>query len=322
MNVKRTPEGYFIVLGGLNLDILAKPSGRFRLGDSNPGHIIRRPGGVGFNIARNLARIGLKVRFLTARGDARSGDDLWQTADAPGIDLSHALLREGYSSSHYLAIHNEEGDMAVAINDMAVFDTMRPDEIESWIPLGDKDHSDCIGAIIEPNMPAEVLYALASRWNVPLFADAVSQAKCKRLTASLPYLQGLKVNRIEAEALSGLPVNSIQEATRAARGIMGKDVKTVCLSLSEEGALFMDETMTVLAKPSRIVHDANATGAGDAMASAFSWASVQGFPLEEIARYAVAASSIAVESEEAVNPQLTMDLLEARAQLIQVEVIE
>ncbi len=322
MNVKRVPEGYFIVLGGLNLDILAKPSGSFRLGDSNPGHIIRRPGGVGFNIARNLARIGRKVTFLTARGDDRSGDDLWQTADEPGIDLSHALLREGYSSSHYLAIHDEEGDMAVAINDMAVFDTMRPDEIESWIPLGDQDHSDCIGAIMEPNMPEEVLHALASRWNVPLFADAVSQAKCKRLTTSLPYLQGLKVNRIEAEALSGLLVTSIPEAIRAGKGIMEKGVKTVCLSLSEEGALFMNETMTILAKPWRIVHEANATGAGDAMASAFSWASVQAFPLEEIARFGVAASSIAVESEEAVNPLLTLDLLKKRAKLIQVEVIK
>ncbi len=302
MNVKRVPEGYFIVLGGLNLDILAKPSGSFRLGDSNPGHIIRRPGGVGFNIARDLARIGRKVTFLTARGDDRSGDDLWQTADEPGIDLSYALLREGYSSSHYVAIHDEEGDMAVAINDMAVFDTMRADEIQSWISLGDQDHSDCIGAIMEPNMPEEVLHALASSWNVPLFADAVSQAKCKRLTTSLPYLQGLKVNRIEAEALSGLLVTSIPEAIRAAKGIMEKGVKTVCLSLSEEGALFMND--------------------GDAMASAFSWASVQAFPLEEIARFGVAASSIAVESEEAVNPLLTLDLLKKRAKLIQVEVIK
>lgn len=321
MSEKKIAKDSFIVLGGLNLDILAKPVSDFRLGDSNPGHIIERPGGVGFNIARNLARIGVVVRFLTARGDDRAGDALWQSAVGPGIDLTHALLRRGHSSSRYLAIHDAEGDMAVAINDMAIFDSLTPQETLSWLSFGHKDDSSCVGAIIEPNMPADVLSQLAANWNVPIFADAVSQAKCERLIPSLPYLAGLKVNRIEAEQLTGLSIQSIEEAKKAARAIMGRGVRSVCLSLAERGALFVNEQRAVMASPERIVHEANATGAGDAMASAFSWASVKEYPLEEIARFGIAASSIAVECEEAVNPLLSMDLLQQRAQRIQVEVI-
>ena len=316
---------YWIVAGGLNLDILAKPSGSFRLHDSNPGKIQERPGGVGFNIARNLALLGEKVRFLTASGQDRAGHFLIQAARDKGIDMSSALVSSVHASSHYLAVHGEDGDMLVAINDMSLFDQMTAHEVRDWIPEGQVrvgESQVCQAAFLEPNLPGQVLLSLASHWEVPLFADAVSVAKMDRLTPIIPYLTGFKVNRIEAQHLSGVQVDDPRKALEAARRIMDRGVKMVCVSLDVQGAVFTRAGQSIWARPARIVHEANTTGAGDAMASAFAWASVQGYDLLETARLSVAASGITVESTEAVNPALTAELLQESALNIQAEVIE
>ena len=151
---------YWIVAGGLNLDILAKPSGSFRLHDSNPGKIQERPGGVGFNIARNLALLGEKVRFLTASGQDRAGQFLIQAARDKGIDMASALVSSVHASSHYLAVHGEDGDMLVAINDMSLFDQMTAQEVRDWIPEGQVragNNQVCQAAFLEPNLPGQVL---------------------------------------------------------------------------------------------------------------------------------------------------------------------
>lgn len=310
----------WIVAGGINLDILAKPAGVFRPGDSNPGSILERPGGVGYNMARNLTGFGSRVLFLTALGSDRAGTDLVRHAEGKGLDLSSALIRQGRTSSRYLAVHDGEGDMVAAISDMGIFDSLTAGDAAPWAGLGSPDR--CCGALLDPNLPAPVLELLAANFTVRLYADAVSIAKMDRLAAVLPRLFGLKVNRLEAQHLTGVKIRAGRDALQAARKIARKGIRYVCISLGTDGALFSDGAVSVLARPARLIHDGNATGAGDAMAAAFAWASNRGFELDEVARYGVAAATLAVESEEAVNPALSQSLLLERAAGVKTEVIK
>jgi len=60
---------YAAVVGGVNMDIGGQSDGPLVPGDSNPGRVRISLGGVGRNIAHNMALLGLDVRFLTAFGD-------------------------------------------------------------------------------------------------------------------------------------------------------------------------------------------------------------------------------------------------------------
>ena len=60
---------YVVVVGGVNLDIGGRPHGELVAADSNPGQVRMSLGGVGRNIAHNMALMGLDVRMLTAFGD-------------------------------------------------------------------------------------------------------------------------------------------------------------------------------------------------------------------------------------------------------------
>ena len=48
--------GYICVVGGANVDIFLSPYKKLKLRDSNPGQLRISCGGVGRNIAENLAR--------------------------------------------------------------------------------------------------------------------------------------------------------------------------------------------------------------------------------------------------------------------------
>lgn len=60
---------YAVVIGGVNMDIGGQSFGPLVARDSNPGAVRVSPGGVGRNIAHNMALLGLDVRMLTALGD-------------------------------------------------------------------------------------------------------------------------------------------------------------------------------------------------------------------------------------------------------------
>ena len=59
---------YAVVVGGVNMDIGGTPLAPLVRQDSNPGRVRMSLGGVGRNIAHNMALLGLDVRMITALG--------------------------------------------------------------------------------------------------------------------------------------------------------------------------------------------------------------------------------------------------------------
>ena len=90
-------------------------------------------------------------------------------------------------------------------------------------------------------------------------------------------------------------------------------MQRVFISLGADGVLAADHTEHLLLPvlPARM---ANTTGCGDAFMAAITWAHLRGLDLEGAARAGLAASAIAMEGAETINPALSEDALLARAQ--------
>ena len=112
--VQRAP--YVTVVGGVNVDIGGRPEAALVARDSNPGAVSSSLGGVGRNIAHNMALLGLDVRLVTAFGDDLNAQKLAASCGELGIDISQSPVIPGGRTSTYLFINDERGDMALAVS--------------------------------------------------------------------------------------------------------------------------------------------------------------------------------------------------------------
>ena len=295
------------VVGAANIDIGGFPEGVMAMRDSNLGRIRMSAGGVGRNIACNLARLGIETQLITALGGDAFADVVRADCARAGVGLEHAFIFPDAASSSYLFIADESGDMQLAVNDMAICARLTPEAL-----AGRVDALNAMDAVIlDANLPEETISFLAARVRVPLIADAVSAAKVHRLLPALPRLRALKPNAIEATALTGIPVHDRSTAEAAALRLVEMGVQRAFVTLGERGVCCAEAGRTLFL-PGSPVRLTNATGAGDAFTAALVWAQVRQLELRDAAIAGLAAAAIAVESEETVSAAISESALTAR----------
>ena len=305
--VLRNPS-YAVVVGGVNMDIGGRSDVPPVPRDSNPGRVHMSLGGVGRNIAHNLALLGTDVRMLTAFGDDLYAQKIAASCGELGIDISRSLQVPGCNTSTYLFLADEKGDMALAVSDMDIYRHLTPDVLRARRDL--LDNAQVV--ILDTNIPEASIVWLCENIKVPIFADPVSTAKAERLRSVLGRIHTLKPNRLEAELLSGVKITDQESMERAARVLLDTGLRRVFLSLGEDGVYAADHNGT-LRQPCLPAQMENATGAGDAFMAALAWAYLDGNDLEHTARLAQAAAAIAVEGRETINPQMSAHAVRARA---------
>ena len=67
---------YIMVIGGTNVDIQGFSRSELRAHDSNPGYVGVSFGGVGKNIAENIARLDINTKFITVFGNDLYGEKI------------------------------------------------------------------------------------------------------------------------------------------------------------------------------------------------------------------------------------------------------
>ena len=295
------------VVGAANIDIGGFPQGRIALQDSNPGRVLLSAGGVGRNIACNLARLGVETHLVAPLGTDAFADILRADCARAGMDTRLCFTFPGAASSAYLFIADINGDMQLAVNDMDICLRLTPQVLTERI-----DALNAMDAVVlDANLPEESIAFLAERLRPPLFADAVSAAKARRLLPALPRLQAVKPNALEAEALTGLPVHDQPTAEAAARRLVAMGAAGACITLGERGVCCANRASArfLAGTPVQMI---NATGAGDAFTAALVWATLRGMDLFEAARAGMAAAALAVESGDTVNPAMSEEALRQR----------
>lgn len=298
---------YVVVVGGANMDVAGKPDLSLVARDSNPGTVRMSPGGAGRNIAHNLALLGCDTRLVTAFGDDTRSRELRESCRQAGIETSDSLVVPGGSASTYLFIMNEDGEMELAISDMKIFDELTPEHLERRLNLIDQ----AALCVVDTNIPAESLRYLAEHTSTPLFCDPVSTKKAVKLEGIVGRLHTLKPNRIEAQTLSHVQIHDDASLRRAAEVLLDTGLERVFISLDHEGLLCADHEQMV--RLPTLCHDVvNATGAGDTMMAAITWAFLQGEGLVESGVAGLVSSAVCMEAPTTINPALSVDEVRRR----------
>ena len=298
---------YAVVVGGVNVDIGGKPFAPPVAADSNPGIVSASLGGVGRNIAHNLSLMGTDVRLLTAYGDDIHGHRVAASCSELGIDLSHARRISGGTTSTYLYLMDEQGEMVLAVSDMEICKKITPTYLSAH--LGLLQNAQVI--ICDANIPEESLIYLAENCAGPLFCDPVSTVKAEKLRPILHKIHTLKPNRLEAELLSGVKIETVEDVAKAADALLALGVHRVFISMGADGVYAAMGSQRILL-PNLPGNAVNTTGCGDAFMAALAWAYLEGMDLKETALAGLAAGAIAMESPETINPAMSATAIRNR----------
>ena len=289
-------DEYVSIVGGTNIDIQGFPNNKLLLHDSNPGKVKISLGGVGRNIGENLVRLGIKTKLISAVGNDVYGNKILGEARNLGLDMEDSLIMDGQSTSTYLSILNETGDMDI-------FDKITTEFIASKKPVIENS-AVCV---IDTNIPREVIeYILTNHRNVDFFLDTVSTAKCQKVRDLIGYFHTIKPNKLEAEILTGIKINKDEDLKKAAEYLLHKGIKNVFITLGENGVFYHNgiEYGKIESPEIKVV---NATGAGDAFVAALVYSYLKEIPIEYACRLAMTASILALSHENTINPNMSIE---------------
>lgn len=90
---------YVVVAGAVNMDIAGIPFNGLVPRDSNPGAVRMSLGGVGRNIAHNLALLDVEVKLITAFGEDVYAGEIQHSCREHGIDIAHSRSVPGAATS-------------------------------------------------------------------------------------------------------------------------------------------------------------------------------------------------------------------------------
>lgn len=296
-------NNYIAVIGAANIDIGGTPTKPLIPADSNPGKISINYGGVARNIAHNLCLLGLPVKFITAIGSDVLGEDMLRHCESIGMDISSVLHIPNETSSMYLYINNDNGDMDLAIDHMTICSRITPDYLESLSGI----INGATAVVTDANISSEAFVALKEISRVPVYADPVSTALAERIKPFLDGIDTIKPNRLEAEYLTGMTIQTEADYRAAANAILDMGVRRVFMSMGSEGMIAADKNnMYIVGEyPAEVVCT---TGAGDSATAAIVWASTviaDNGSLVTAAKAANVVAAMTVSVQDTNNPNLS-----------------
>ena len=266
---------------------------------SNPGTVVRSAGGVGRNVAENLARLGRDVALVAAVGDDPAGAEVLAATEAAGVDVSR-VRRGPQPTGTYVAVLDTDGELVVAVADMAATESIGVEDVDAV--------ADAVAAaelvVLDGNLTTATLaraLEVCAAAGIRVVLDPVSVPKAAALAGLLSArtpLLAMTPNGDELAALGG-----------SADALHDLGVELVWTRLGAAGSRLSGPEGVVDIAPVVAPEVVDVTGAGDAMLAAFCHALLGGATPADAAAYGQAAAALTVASPHTVRPDLTDELV-------------
>ena len=283
--------GRIVILGVFVADAAFRAAHQPRMGETLIGTGFRLgPGGKGSNQAVAAAQAGGDVHFISRIGQDSFGEMALATWREAGVQPAVLQSDDGATGAACIFIEEGSGENAIIIAPGAGAG-IGPEDIARNAALFE-------GAALFMTQLEQPMEAALAGLRAARAAGArtiLNPAPAAALPDGMLALSDFVTpNETEAEGLTGIRVDSLDSARRAARALIAQGAGAALITLGAEGVLFDDgrESRHLPAFDAGAVIDT--TGAGDAFNGAFAAALADGLPPAEAARFGCAAAGISV----------------------------
>lgn len=248
------------------------------------------PGGKGSNQAVAAARAGGRVSFISRLGKDAFGDIAVATWKAEGITPHVALAPYEPTGAAYIFVSDETGENAIIVVPGAA-GGLSPKDVEAA-------RSAIEGARVFVTQLEQPIDAARKGLEIARAAGAITvfnPAPAAPVPADIYALCDYVIpNETEAAALTGLPVDTDEQARKAGDALLAMGAKNALITLGARGALLHNATGSTLIASFNAGKVVETAGAGDAFVGAFAASLAEGIEPAAAARFGCAAAGISV----------------------------
>ncbi|EBM4324740.1 sugar kinase [Salmonella enterica] len=298
-----TDQTYCVVVGAINMDIRGVADIHYLQKSSSPGSIYCSAGGVGRNIAHNLALLGRDVHLISAVGNDFYGEMLLEQTRQAGVNISSCIRLHGQNTSTYLSIANQLEETVMAINDTHILQQLTPQHLDASRML--IRHAGVV--LADCNLTTDALeWVFTVADEIPVFIDTVSVSKVAKVKNCLPRIHTLKPTQKELEILWGSPVSSDADRLNAVNSLHQQGVQQIFVWQEDESVFCSerDGEQFLLTPPVHTVVDS--FGADDGFMAGLIYSFLEGSDFRESANFAMACAALSRASISINNPTLSV----------------
>ena len=293
-----------VVIGAVFVDVKGYPEGTYIPGGRNAGSVEYTHGGVGRNVAEDIANVELRPTFVSLVDTTGSGADVINKLKNHKVNTDYIrAVRNGMGT--WLAVFDSNGDVTASIS-------QRPDLLPIAQILdeqGDEIFANADSIIVEIDLEKEVVkrtFALAKKHNKKVYAVVSNMSIALERRDFFQSLDCFVCNRQEAGMMfyddyehktPGEMVDIISERVRSAR------IPSMIVTLGADGAVYADMHGQKGWCPARKVEVRDTTGAGDAFCAGAVIGLTHGKTMAEACEIGSTLSASVITTYDSVCPR-------------------
>ncbi|HTN51100.1 MAG TPA: ribokinase [Anaeromyxobacter sp.] len=282
-------EPQVVVIGSLNMDLVARAPRLPAPGETLLGRDLATvPGGKGANQAVAAARLGARTAMIGCVGSDGFGAQLRAGLEGDGVDCRGVKELAG-SSGVALIVVDDEGRNGIVVIPGAN-GRLGPEDVDAWEDL--LTAAKVVALQLEtPLATVEHAARRARALGRPVVLNpAPAQPLPPALVACADFLVP---NEVEAAALTGIPVDSVDGAVAAAERLRAQGAGRVLVTLGARGVVVVGPE-GASHQPARPVKAVDTTAAGDTFIGGLCAALAAGKSVPEAVAWAQAAAALSV----------------------------
>lgn len=279
-----------VVLGSINADHILNVNEFPRPGETILGQDYRISfGGKGANQAVAAGRSGADITFIACVGGDDIGKQVCNQLSQDTIDILPIETIANINTGIAMIFVNSQGENVIAI-DAGANASLTPDYLTRY-----RQHViDAKALLMQLETPLDTIIAAAKLAKEHGTLVALNPAPARQLPDELlSNIDIITPNETEAEQLTGIAVNSNDDASRASSLLHAKGIGTVIITLGSRGAWVSVNGNGNLISGYK-VEPVDTIAAGDTFNGALITALLEGRQLTEAVKFAHAAGAIAV----------------------------
>lgn len=297
-----------VILGVFVADTAYRAPRAPRMGETILGSSFKLgPGGKGSNQAVAAGKVGADVAFITRLGRDPFADMALATWKDAGVKPAVIETPESYTGAAYIFVEETTGNNAIIVCPGAAT-LISPADIDAHAELIRK-----AGVFVtQLEQPIDAALRALQIAKAAGVTTILNPAPAAELPAEIyPLCDYVTPNETEAEELTGVKVDSVEGARKAAEALIAKGAKAAVITLGEKGALLHADGVSELVPAFSAGPVVETTGAGDAFNGGFAAALARGDTPLDAVRFACAVAGISVTRAGTAPSMPTLPEVEA-----------